>query len=50
MKSKRAASISIHSRNLIIAGFETFSGVDVFLVISGDLITSIILTQKEAGR
>lgn len=38
---------------LFHAGFEAFSGgfvgVDVFFVISGYLITSIILTQKAAG-
>jgi peptidoglycan/LPS O-acetylase OafA/YrhL len=38
---------------LFHAGFETFSGgfigVDIFLVISGYLITSIILAQKAAG-
>jgi peptidoglycan/LPS O-acetylase OafA/YrhL len=38
---------------LFHAGFDTFSGgyagVDVFFVISGYLITSIILAQKQAG-
>jgi len=38
---------------LFHAGFETFSGgfigVDVFFVISGYLITSIIVAEKEAG-
>jgi peptidoglycan/LPS O-acetylase OafA/YrhL len=39
---------------LFHAGFETFSGgfvgVDVFFVISGYLITSIILAELEQGR
>ena len=39
---------------LFHAGFESFSGgyvgVDVFFVISGYLITSIILAEKEEGR
>ena len=39
---------------LFHAGFETFSGgfvgVDVFFVISGYLITSIILEEQQAGR
>ena len=38
---------------LFHAGFQAFSGgfvgVDVFFVISGYLITSIILTEKQAG-
>ena len=38
---------------LFHAGFENFSGgyvgVDVFLVISGYLITSIILLEKKSG-
>lgn len=37
---------------LFHAGFETFSGgfVDVFFVISGYLITSIILAELAAGH
>src|SRR4029077_6125592 len=38
---------------LFHAGFQTFSGgyvgVDVFFVISGYLITSVILAEKQAG-
>lgn len=46
-------AIAVSSVILFHAGFEIFSGgfvgVDVFFVISGYLITSVILTDKEAG-
>jgi peptidoglycan/LPS O-acetylase OafA/YrhL len=46
-------ALAVVSVILFHAGFEAFSGgfvgVDVFFVISGYLITSIILTQKAAG-
>ena len=46
-------ALAVLSVILFHAGFKTFSGgfvgVDVFFVISGYLITSIILTEKRAG-